>query len=98
MIVKLLGIRGYNYERNGELKQGIYLEVQGTDLFTDDDNHGNFKIGYIVSEVFVPKNLYSKFTSSVLQDMIGHNINIEYTKLLGDRYERLVNISLADDS
>ena len=95
MIVKLLGIRGYNYVKNGENKKGVYLEVQGNELFAEDDNHGNFKIGYIVSEIFLPKNLQNKFTSDILQEMLGHEIDLEYSKSLGDKYERLVNISLA---
>lgn len=97
MKVKIEGIRGYDYEKNGTRKKGIMLEVRGTELYAEDDGKGNFKYGYLVEEVFLPRSLAETTSASDLQQFIGREVDLNYAKNLGDRYERLVNISMADD-
>lgn len=92
MKVKLLGIKGYNYMKDGVQKTGITLAVQSTELLAEDDGNGNFAFGYWVDTVFLPRHLYSKVSASDLQQFIGREINLTYEKRLGDRYERLTDI------
>lgn len=97
MRVKIEGIRGYDYEKSGIRKKGVMLEVRGTELYAQDDGKGNFKYGYLVEEVFLPRALAETTSASDLQQFIGREVDLNYAKNLGDRYERLVDISAADE-
>lgn len=96
MRVKLEGIRGYDYEKDGKRKIGKMLEVRGTELKAEDDGHGNFCFGYLVQEIFLPNTLVSKLSASDLQQFLGREIELSYVKELGDRYERLVDIDIPE--
>lgn len=97
MKVKLLGIKGYNYTKDGVQKTGITLAVQSTELLAEDDGNGNFSFGYWVDTVFLPRLLTTKISASDLQQYLGRDIELIYEKRLGDRYERLTDIKIQDE-
>lgn len=94
MIVRLLGIRGYHYTKDGVEKSGRSLMVCSSDAFDNDDGNGNYTYGNTVEAVFVPRMV--KYPIEYFIDMIGKDIELIYDRELGSRTERLVNIVLAE--
>ena len=93
MIVRLMGIRGYHYTKDGIEKQGRSLMVCSSDAFDNDDGNGNFTYGNTVEAVFIPRSI--KNPTEYFVEMIGKDVELVYDRELGSRTERLVAVVLA---
>lgn len=91
MKVQVIGVKGYNYEKDGVRKSGKMLICTTITAEETDDGKGNFKYGHIAcEEIFVPDRL--EITKEQLIEMIGRVVDIIQEKNLGDRYERMTAI------
>lgn len=92
MKVKVIGLEGYNYMKDGKQKAGKLLTVCNIDHLQEDDKNGNYKFGVMADKVFIPNSL--NLTQYDLIEFLGHNVDLVYERELGSRFERLVDIKI----
>lgn len=92
MKVKIIGLEGYNYMKDGKQKVGQLFTVCNIDHLEEDDHNGNYKFGVMADKVFVPIAL--NLSQYELLEYLGRNVDLVFERALGSRFERLVDIKI----
>lgn len=93
MKVKVLCAKGYNYtSKDGVHKQGMTLDVCSVDEVKESDGNGNFKVGLITENVFIPRTF--PMDANDLINLVGKDVDLKYERKLGQRFESLVDIEV----
>ncbi len=90
MKVKVLCAKGYNYEKNGQQKQGMTIDVCSADQLNESDGKGNFTAGYPAENIFIPRSL--PLEANDIINLVGKEVELVYERRLGQRFEQLVAI------
>lgn len=93
MKAKILAYYGYNYtdKNTGEVKSGRSIDVQQLMEFNQDDNRGNFSIGYTCkTNIRVP----AKYSHYDMLEFVGKDCELYFGQAPGSKYESLVEIEL----
>lgn len=95
MKVRLIGLRGYNYTKDGEQKQGVLLRLTSLTPKEKNDGNGNFEYGLrCQNDFYLPKAYYDMLGELI--ERRGQPIEIITEKQLGDQYETVSAINFLE--
>lgn len=86
----LVRVRGYNYVNKEQVRKvGRIIVVQSSSPKDENDGKGNFYYGYPTEEIVFRNN---DMPDADLLNLVGHECELVYSRNIGDKYERLVEI------
>ncbi len=97
MIVQLTCVKGYNYisKKDDTQKQGLTIDVCEVNEIAESDGKGNFTYGRTCANVFIPSSL--NISVDELVNLVGHKVELVYSRRLGEKFDRLVKIKKIDE-